>query len=51
MSAGLVSAILGTPADVIKTRIMNQPLDKNGKGVYYKGSMDCLLQAIKNEGI
>ena len=51
MSAGLVSAVLGTPADVIKTRIMNQPLDKNGKGVYYKGSIDCLSQAIKNEGI
>lgn len=50
MSAGLVSAVLGTPADVIKTRIMNQPLDKNGKGFYYKGSIDCLSQAIKNEG-
>ena len=25
--AGLVAATLGTPADVVKTRIMNQPLD------------------------
>ena len=25
--AGLVAATLGAPADVVKTRIMNQPLD------------------------
>jgi len=28
--AGLVAATLGTPADVVKTRVMNQPTDKNG---------------------
>ena len=30
--SGLVAATLGTPADVLKTRVMNQPLDQNGKG-------------------
>lgn len=29
--AGFVAAGLGTPADVIKTRIMNQPTDKTGR--------------------
>lgn len=29
--AGLVAAIMGTPADVVKTRIMNQPTDSNGR--------------------
>ena len=29
--AGLVAATVGTPADVVKTRIMNQPTDKNGR--------------------
>lgn len=29
--AGLVAATMGTPADVIKTRIMNQPTDKTGR--------------------
>lgn len=29
--AGLVAAIMGTPADVVKTRIMNQPTDVNGR--------------------
>lgn len=29
--AGLVAATMGTPADVIKTRVMNQPTDKEGR--------------------
>lgn len=29
--AGFVAAFLGTPADVVKTRVMNQPTDKTGK--------------------
>lgn len=29
--AGLVAATMGTPADVIKTRVMNQPCDANGR--------------------
>ncbi|XP_069461908.1 mitochondrial uncoupling protein 4 isoform X2 [Ambystoma mexicanum] len=37
--SGVVAATLGTPADVIKTRIMNQPRDKNGRlpGPWYSG--------------
>merc|ERR1719507_2565911 len=48
--AGLVSAIMGTPADVVKARVMNQPMDANGKGLLYKGSLDCLKKTLKNEG-
>lgn len=33
--AGLVAAILATPADVIKTRVMNQPTDELGRYVSY----------------
>lgn len=29
--AGLVAAGLGTPADVVKTRVMNQPTDADGR--------------------
>lgn len=29
--AGLVAATMGTPADVVKTRIMNQPTDQYGR--------------------
>ena len=39
--AALTAATMGTPADVIKTRIMNQPFNSNGKGKaisnYYQG--------------
>jgi len=41
--AGLVSTIMSTPSDVLKTRIMNNP-------TRYKSTTDCLLQTIKNEG-
>lgn len=29
--AGFVAAVMGTPADVIKTRIMNQPFGEDGR--------------------
>ncbi|XP_071755559.1 mitochondrial uncoupling protein 4 [Centroberyx gerrardi] len=48
--SGLVAATMGTPADVIKTRIMNQPRDVNGSGRLYKSSIDCLVQSIRGEG-
>ncbi|XP_005490412.1 mitochondrial uncoupling protein 4 isoform X2 [Zonotrichia leucophrys gambelii] len=49
--SGLVAAVLGTPADVVKTRIMNQPRDKQGRGLLYKSSMDCLIQTVQGEGL
>ncbi|NXH48623.1 UCP4 protein, partial [Dicaeum eximium] len=49
-ASGLVAAVLGTPADVVKTRIMNQPRDKQGRGLLYKSSMDCLVQTVQGEG-
>ena len=33
--SGLVAATMGTPADVIKTRVMNQPFDERGKGILH----------------
>lgn len=48
--AGLVAATMGTPADVVKTRIMNQPTDTHGRGLLYKSSIDCLIKTIENEG-
>jgi solute carrier family 25 uncoupling protein 27 len=44
--AGLVAAGMGTPADVIKTRVM---ADSEGK--LYKGALDCLRQTVRSEGI
>lgn len=33
--AGLVAATMGTPADVVKTRIMNQPTDGKGRLIHF----------------
>jgi solute carrier family 25 uncoupling protein 27 len=37
--AGLAAALMGTPADVIKARIMNQPVDSAGRGLFYRLSL------------
>ncbi|KAK3880484.1 hypothetical protein Pcinc_015031 [Petrolisthes cinctipes] len=42
--SGLVSASLGSPADVVKARIMNQPTGPDGRGLLYHNSLDCLLK-------
>lgn len=47
--SGLVAATLGTPADVVKTRIMNQPI-KDGKGLLYRGVVDCAVKTVNQEG-
>lgn len=53
MMAGGLSGITGWlstyPMDVIKTKIQAQELD-NHKPPLYKGTMDCFLKSIKNEG-
>lgn len=48
--AGLVGAVMGTPADVVKARMMNQPTDSRGRGTLYRSSFDCLLMTIRGEG-
>ncbi|EDQ89962.1 uncharacterized protein MONBRDRAFT_16773, partial [Monosiga brevicollis MX1] len=48
--SGLAAALLGTPADVVKTRMMNQPV-VDGRGVLYKNSIDCLVKTVKAESV
>ncbi|XP_055537993.1 solute carrier family 25 member 35-like isoform X2 [Wyeomyia smithii] len=49
--AGTVMAITMTPPDVVATRLYNQGVDVNGKGIYYTGVFDCCVKIIKTEGI
>jgi hypothetical protein len=44
-AAGIVTAVIGAPNDIVKTRIMN---DKNN---LYTGAFDCLNKTYKSEGI
>lgn len=47
--AGFAAAVMATPADVITTRVMNQPIC-DGKPAYYKNSVDCFHKTVANEG-
>ncbi|XP_037094450.1 mitochondrial uncoupling protein 4-like [Pollicipes pollicipes] len=51
VASGLVSATLGTPADVVKTRVMNQPTDSRGRGTLYRNSVDCFVRLVREEGL
>lgn len=39
-----------TPPDVMCTRLYNQGVDANGKGLYYKNLLDCGIKIMKKEG-
>lgn len=41
--SGLIASTISTPADVVKTRIMNNPK-------VYRGSLDCFMSAVHEEG-
>lgn len=49
--AGSVMSLAITPPDVITTRMFNQNVDANGKGLLYKNTLDCLLKVVKVEGL
>jgi solute carrier family 25 uncoupling protein 27 len=45
--SGLTATILSCPADVVKTRMMNQAAGEK----LYRNSLDCLAKTVKAEGI
>ncbi|XP_065332236.1 mitochondrial uncoupling protein Bmcp [Cloeon dipterum] len=49
--ASIGSAVASTPVDVIRTRLMNQRRLKVGVNNIYSGSLDCLVQTVKAEGV
>ncbi|GAB0087454.1 solute carrier family 25 member 35 [Sergentomyia squamirostris] len=51
MLAGSVMAMTITPPDVIATRLFNQGVDEKGRGIYYRGVIDCCIKVVKAEGI
>lgn len=48
--SGLSATTLSCPADVIKTRMMNQAASEDGK-LMYRNSYDCLVKTVKFEGV
>ncbi|XP_017866701.1 PREDICTED: solute carrier family 25 member 35-like [Drosophila arizonae] len=49
--AGSLMSVAITPPDVISTRLYNQGLDAQGRGLYYKGWLDCFVKILRTEGI
>lgn len=47
--SGLAATILSCPADVVKTRMMNQA--SQSEGVVYRNSLECLSKTVKAEGV
>ncbi|EGR32123.1 hypothetical protein IMG5_095380 [Ichthyophthirius multifiliis] len=45
--AGFVAAVVGSPVDVLKTRIMNS---SSGSGTQYKGVLDCVFRTFQEDG-
>lgn len=48
--SGYMATLSSSPFDVVKSRIMGQPVDANGRGVLYAGTLDCLVQLVRHEG-
>jgi len=46
-TAGFVATVVGSPVDVIKTRIMGA---KKGTGEAYTSVFDCINKTLKKEG-
>ncbi len=45
--SGFVAALVSTPADVVKTRVMNQDPARP----LYRGTLDCLAKSVRAEGV
>jgi len=48
-SAGFAATCIGSPFDVVKTRVMQGAVDANGKKLY-SGMVDCFVKMFKSEG-
>lgn len=40
-----------SPVDLVRTRLMNQPVDAHGRGTLYSGMVDCAVKTVRAEGV
>ncbi|KAJ8021751.1 Solute carrier family 25 member 35 [Holothuria leucospilota] len=50
MVGGVAVVCCMTPLDVISTRLYNQGVDANGRGLFYTGFRDCFWKILTKEG-
>lgn len=51
MISSVAAVVAMTPFDVVSTRLYNQPVDPQGKGLMYRGYLNCFALTIQKEGI
>jgi hypothetical protein len=49
--AGFLATVASSPFDVVKSRVMNQPVDAQGRGLRYSSTVDCFRKSIAAEGV
>src|SRR5690606_27555367 len=49
--AGFISSFVSNPVDVVKSRMMNQAVDKNGNGKMYRNAFHCAWKLVRKEGV
>jgi len=50
MLSGVVVVTTMTPFDVVSTRLYNQGTDRAGRGLLYRGVVDCFVRTFAAEG-
>ena len=48
--SGFVATVVSSPFDVVKSRVMGQPLNADGSGKNFSGMVDCFVKSARNEG-
>eukprot|EP00320_Phaeocystis_rex_P003277 CAMPEP_0119085916 /NCGR_PEP_ID=MMETSP1178-20130426/135768_1 /TAXON_ID=33656 /ORGANISM="unid sp, Strain CCMP2000" /LENGTH=274 /DNA_ID=CAMNT_0007069011 /DNA_START=26 /DNA_END=850 /DNA_ORIENTATION=- len=49
--SGFISTVASSPFDVVKSRVMGQPLNPDGSGKLYSGMVDCFIKSSQSEGV
>ncbi|KAL5761731.1 hypothetical protein ACOSP7_017995 [Xanthoceras sorbifolium] len=49
--SGVAATTLSCPADVVKTRMMNQVASSKEDKIMFSSSYDCLVKTVRNEGL
>nr|XP_016928081.1 solute carrier family 25 member 35 [Drosophila suzukii] len=51
LTSGSLVSVANSPLDVVTTRMYNQPVDEKGRGLVYRGLVDCFTKILKTEGL
>uniref|UniRef100_A0A182N0P6 Mitochondrial oxaloacetate carrier protein n=1 Tax=Anopheles dirus TaxID=7168 RepID=A0A182N0P6_9DIPT len=51
MVSGFFTCVFMSPFDVIATRLFNQGVDANGRGLLYRSVLDCFTKTLRAEGL